>query len=289
MYNEFEKYYTQRPHVVIIGAGASRAVMGNKCPTMDDAVKKVGIDKLLTSVTLETKSTNLEAIYSELYKCGDECKKVRECIEKKLYDYFDDVFLPLFQPTIYDQLLLSLTKKDCVASFNWDGLLIQAYRRVCKITDDLPELLLLHGNVHAGMCDKCGQYGYIVDVCPKCGGRYAPVPLLYPVEDKDYTKDRFIRDQWSKFEEFMIRSGAVTIFGYRAPSSDKAAAETIKKAFSKNELSHKLDKIEIIERPGFDKNEISDTWKYLIARTEVNCCIYDSFLKVHWLVRLDGH
>ncbi len=279
MNKDFEKYYNRRPHVVIIGAGASRAVMGEKCPTMDDAIKKVGIDKLLAGISLETKSTNLESIYSELYSRGEECREVRERIEKCLYDYFDDVFLPPFQPTIYDQLLLSLTKKDCIASFNWDGLLIQAYRRVCNITNDLPELLLLHGNVHAGMCDKCGQYGYIADACPKCGGRYAPVPLLYPVAEKDYTLNRFIRDQWNKFEDYMERSGAVTIFGYRAPSSDQAAADIIKKAFSKNELSHKLDKIEIIERPGFNSSEISDTWKYLIERTELTCSIHESFFE----------
>ena len=46
-------------------------------------------------------------------------------MEKKLYEYFSNVQLPSFL-TIYDLLILSLTEKDCIVSFNSASLLILA-------------------------------------------------------------------------------------------------------------------------------------------------------------------
>ena len=125
MKKKLKDLYCQRPHVVIVGAGASRAVMGKSCPTMNEAIEQVGLDRILEGFMLETKSKNLEDIYSELFRRGDECKNARIAMEKKLYEYFSNVQLPSFL-TIYDLLILSLTEKDCIVSFNWDSLLIQA-------------------------------------------------------------------------------------------------------------------------------------------------------------------
>ena len=151
MKKNLKDLYCQRPHVVIVGAGASRAVMGKSCPTMNEAIEQVGLDRILEGFMLETKSKNLEDIYSELFRRGDECKNARIAMEKKLYEYFSNVQLPSFL-TIYDLLILSLTEKDCIVSFNWDSLLIQAYNRVAKITWNRPKILFLHGNVGAGVC-----------------------------------------------------------------------------------------------------------------------------------------
>lgn len=168
--------------------------MGKSCPTMNEAIEQVGLDGILKGFMLETKSRNLEDIYSELFRRGDECKNARIAMEKKLYEYFSNVQLPSFL-TIYDLLILSLTEKDCIVSFNWDSLLIQAYNRVAKITRNRPEILFLHGNVGAGVCKDCMTFGLIQNYCRKCGKPYNVVPLLYPVEQKDYNSDIFIRDQ----------------------------------------------------------------------------------------------
>lgn len=49
--------------------------------------------------------------------------------------------LPESKLTIYDYLIVSLTNRDCIATFNWDPLLMQAYHRMSRITENLPEML----------------------------------------------------------------------------------------------------------------------------------------------------
>ena len=278
MEEDFRLLYCRRPHVVIVGAGASRAVMGEKCPTMDIAIKQVGLNNLLDGIALQTKSTNLEDIYSELFRRGDECKNVRKAMEDTLYDYFLNVHLPETL-TIYDQLILSLTDKDCIISFNWDSLLIQAYNRVSNISKNKPTLCFLHGNVGAGYCRECRTFGAIQNRCQKCGMPYDRTPLLYPVEQKDYNSNVFIQEQWEVAKDYISRAGKITVYGYRAPSSDKEASDILKSAFSKYDGVHRFDAIEIIERPGFDRNEISDTWTFFCELTNMHYDIVDSFYK----------
>lgn len=272
----FEHLYCRRPHVVIVGAGASKAVMGDACPTMNGAIEQIGLDKILNRVKLQTTSKNLEAIYSELFNRGDECKDVRIAMEKALFDYFSNVHLPETL-TIYDLLILSLTNKDCIISFNWDKLLIEAYNRVSGITNNKPEMLFLHGNVGAGVCEDCMTFGPIQNHCPKCRKPYKQVPLLYPVEKKDYKSNIFIRNQWTVAKDYISRAGKVTIYGYSAPSSDKEASETLKASFSKYENVHRLDTVEVIERPGFNRSEISDTWEYFFSKTNYHQSFEESF------------
>ena len=151
-----------RPHVVILGAGATIATIpngdkhGNPCSVMHGFVKNLGLESILANVELCTKSENIEDIYSELYERGDECKDVREQLEDAIFEYFSKLQLP-DDITIYDKIVLALTNKDIIATFNWDPLLIQAYNRARKLTDNLPMLTFLHGNVAAGYCDKCGK------------------------------------------------------------------------------------------------------------------------------------
>ncbi len=47
MKKNLKDLYCQRPHVVIVGAGASRAVMGKSCPTMNEAIEQVGLEGIL--------------------------------------------------------------------------------------------------------------------------------------------------------------------------------------------------------------------------------------------------
>ena len=62
-----------RPHVVILGAGASVATIpdgdkfGVKCPVMNNAIETLGLQDIVDKANLQTKSPNLEDIYSEMY------------------------------------------------------------------------------------------------------------------------------------------------------------------------------------------------------------------------------
>ena len=112
-----------RAHTVILGAGATMAAISNgdrygkKSSVMNEMISKLGLDDLLADVELETKSENIEDIYSELYMKSEYVEVVRE-LEKRLYDYFDSFEIP-DAPTVYDFLILSLTEKDVIATFNW--------------------------------------------------------------------------------------------------------------------------------------------------------------------------
>ena len=63
------KIENTRPHVVILGAGATVATIpnGNKysnpCSVMHGFIHNLGLDTILASVKLNTKSENIEDIY----------------------------------------------------------------------------------------------------------------------------------------------------------------------------------------------------------------------------------
>lgn len=170
-----------RAHTVILGAGATMAAIpngdknGKKSSVMNGMISKLGLDDLLADVKLDTKSENIEDIYSELYMKPEYAEVVKE-LEKRLYDYFDSFEIP-DTPTVYDFLILSLTEKDVIATFNWDPLLVQAYVRCYEITDNLPHLLCLHGNVGMGYCEEHREFGTKDAVCPVCKKQLPPTRL----------------------------------------------------------------------------------------------------------------
>ena len=138
-------------------------------------------------------------------------------------------------------------------------------------------MFFLHGNVGAGFCEECKTFGPIQNFCQKCEKPYKKVPLLYPVNQKDYNSNIFIRDQWNVAKDYISRAGIITIYGYGAPSSDKEACTILKSAFTKYDGVHKYDAIEIIERPGIDYKDISETWKFFFSLTNGHYDIVDSF------------
>lgn len=279
---DFKRVFIKRPHVVILGAGATIDAFpdgdkrGKRSALMYDMIDVLDLKSLLSKVNLRTQSTNIEDIYTELFDRGEECESVKVELEEKIRHYFLSMEIP-DKITKYDLLLLSLTGKDCVASFNWDPLLIQAYNRVYKITDNLPDILFLHGNVFAGICEKCKTFGLIQNSCPSCNDDFRPVPLLYPVKQKDYNESIFIRESWSYFNNYLSRAAIVTIFGYSAPVTDIEASEILMNSFSKYKESHKLDHIEIIERKGFNRANLSETWNSFISTTRGSYNLYDNF------------
>jgi len=84
----------------------------------------------------------------------DDCAAIRKDLEKRVYSCFKSLKIPS-EPTVYDYLLISLRKKDLIATFNWDDLLLQARKCVSVITNDIPALYFLHGNVDVGYCPNC--------------------------------------------------------------------------------------------------------------------------------------
>ena len=264
-YDEIELLFKQRPHVVILGAGASVAAIlngdknGQKISAMAGFVDKLGMRDIIDGCNLTTTSDNLEDIYMEMYD-RPECDDARKELENRIEDYFLSFEIP-DEPTAYDFLLLGLTSKDLVATFNWDPLLLQAYNRCSAITQNLPELAFLHGNVGIGLCEKDKVAGPIWSKCSKCGGKFEKIPLLYPVKNKDYSSNRFIADSWNLLKHYLKKAYRVTIFGYSAPKSDVAAIGMLKQAWG-DWTERKLEEIEMIDVA--DEDKLHDSWQDFI-------------------------
>lgn len=262
---KYEKLMKKRPHAVILGAGASIAAIpsgdanGRKISVMNGFMKKLGMEDLLDNIELETESNNLENIYSELYERSD-CIHILETLENKIYKYFSEFEIP-DEPTIYDMLLLSLREKDVIATFNWDPLLLQAYLRVHNITSKLPNILFLHGNVLVGVCHEHKRAGLMGKLCPVCYQQFKPSKLLYPVKNKDYQSDSYIRDNWNAIKDYLKRAYVVTVFGYSAPKTDKAAIDLLKEAWGSVEKRN-LEEIEIIDIRS--EEDLYNSWENFI-------------------------
>jgi hypothetical protein len=259
---EFEKKMKNRPHIVILGAGATLAVIPNgdknglKTSVMDGFLEKLGMKEIISSVGLKTESDNLEDIYSELAE-KDEYKEIREKLDESIRNYFNSFCIP-DEVTIYDLLILSLRKKDLIATFNWDPLLIQAYGRARKITDNVPSLAILHGNVSAGYCSNHERCGLVTNFCPECGEKFVPSRLLYPIKSKNYNSDPFTKGHWDGLKDKLKQAYLVTIFGYSAPKTDVEAISMLKTAWGDVEKRN-LENFEFIDIKS--EEEIIDTWK----------------------------
>lgn len=280
---DIKAYVNNRPHVFILGAGASKAALpygdrnGVECPVMDGFLKKTGLEYLLNDTPFQSLNDNLETIYSAFHESGKFTEKLL-ALEKGVREYFEQLILPS-TPTVYDYLLLSLRKKDYIFTFNWDDLLIQAYLRVRNITKNLPKIYFLHGNIAMGYCESCTGVVQIADrVCPKCGKKLIQQPLLYPVREKNYQLNPSISNAWHDFLIILKNCSILTIFGYGAPPSDAAAIELMKKAFSSSLKCY--DSIEIIDvKP---EEQLFDEWDSFIkeVRNHAECYknIFDSII-----------
>ena len=88
---EYEYYMKNRPHVVILGAGASCAAIpngdknGKRISAMSGFIDKLGLTNIISKVKINTASDNLEDIYMELderSKTEPDCNNVKEELEK---------------------------------------------------------------------------------------------------------------------------------------------------------------------------------------------------------------
>lgn len=269
-----------RPHLFILGAGATKATIpngdkyGRQSPVMENFMQEIGIDGLLDGVKLKTKSNNIEAIYSELASKPEYTDVVRK-IEDGIVNHYRKMQIP-DKPTLYDCLILSLRSKDCIATFNWDPLLIQAYNRVNKITRDLPQMLFLHSCVEVGVCEDCKHFEpYHNRFCSECGKPLVSPRLLYPVKNKDYSQNVYIQDAWYRLQYYLEKACIVTIWGYSAPESDKKAKQMMLKAFSSD--YRPLDQIEVIDVATEDV--LYKTWQPFAKTTNYHLNIYRSLIE----------
>lgn len=279
---DIEKLCKNRPHVVLLGAGASMAAIPNgdknglKTSVMAGFLEKLGMQDEIAGLNLKTNSDNLEDIYSEIAE-EDKYKQVREKLDERIRNYFSSFEIP-DEPTVYDYLLISLRKKDLVATFNWDPLLLQAYQRVHNITSDLPKLAFLHGNVMVGYCleHKCG--GNINgNVCIECHKPFSPSRLLYPIKKKNYTADSYTAYNWKVLKKELKKAYRVTIFGYSAPKTDVEAIDLLKEAWG-NVESRNLEDFEFIDIA--PEEQLLNSWEKFVHTHHYEYCqsFFDSCL-----------
>lgn len=229
---------------------------------MSGFIEKLGLSDIISRVRINTSSDNLEDIYMELderSKNEEDCKKVKEELEKIIWEYMSNYQLP-DNPTIYDFLVMSLTSKDLIATFNWDPFLAQAIGRAARYTNNIPQVAFLHGNVAVGFCEEDSIIGYVGQIC-KCGNPLKPMKLLFPVKKKDYNSDIAINKAWKTLNNALESAYMVTIFGYSAPKSDIEAIKMMKKAWGSVDERY-LEEIELIDIR--DEEEVIASWDEFI-------------------------
>ncbi len=260
-----------RPHMVLLGAGASRAALpkgdqyGRVVPLMNDLVDILGLRPLLRDYGLDSGNSDFEALYSSLADSGNN-PDLLERLEREVFQYFAALELP-DRPTLYDRLVLSLRPKDVIASFNWDPLLWQSMCRIAGRFDKdiLPTPVFLHGNVAVGYCMRHDppSAGHPGAACRRCGHHLVSSRLLYPVRQKDYSKDPAIASSWEAARRTLESAYLFTVFGYRAPATDREAMRLMVEAWGNSEI-HELGRTEIIDiRP---QRELKENWKDFICR-----------------------
>ena len=262
----------ERPHVVILGAGASVASCpngdknGRRLPTMDNVVEVVGLAPLLTKRATPFTDRNFETLYSSLASDLSQSDLIKE-LESEVRKYFSSLELP-DHPTVYDHLLLSLRKKDAVFTFNWDPFLYDAWVRNHQ-RFELPGIFFLHGNVRASYClSHPHQWGNPWVHCSECHAQFVPTKILYPVKVKDYAKDSFIASQWTSARWFLAEAFTLTIFGYAAPNSDVEAIDIMNAAWL-HEGERLFEHIEIIDIKAQD--DLYTTWRPFISHHHYVC------------------
>lgn len=247
---DFRNGVCKNPHLVILGAGASIAAFltgdknGRKLPIMRTIAMDLGLISIL-SPKYDDLLDDFELLYSTIYKDPTE-EKLRKCIDDAVHQYFLDMEIA-DTPNLYDYLILSLREKDVIATFNWDPLLLQTYRRHAQFKEHLPQLLFLHGNVAVGICKKCKIQGnYSNQICHRCNRRWEKMPLLYPVGEKNYSVNPSIRDEWSQLKQVLKYAYYITVFGYSAPATDIDARQLMLSALQSNR-SRPFSEMDIID------------------------------------------
>lgn len=270
-----------RPHIVVLGAGASRAacpsgdINGRILPLMADFVNALKLRPLLAKWGVDA-DRNFEDIFSELYEQRRiaEAKELQEVVKA----YFAQLIIPS-KPTIYDHLLLSLREKDLIATFNWDPLLVQAYRRNLGIIR-MPRMIFLHGNVATGYCERDKVKGDVGGRCSRCGNPFVRAPLLYPIKKKNYADNQFIAAEWAALKRGLKEAFMITIFGYSGPKTDREAIAAMSEAWGTPD-DRNLEQTSFITVQ--DEEEVRGNWNRFIHshHYEIDSDFYRSWIANH--------
>lgn len=278
---EIKTVSMKRPHVVILGAGASYAAFpngdkdGKKLPLMSNFVEILKLEDLLKENNISPPYNDFEAIYSDIVADPKKQSLTLE-VEQRIQNYFYSLKLP-DKPTLYDHLVLSLREKDVIATFNWDPFLTQAVMRNLHIIEKPPIILFLHGNVTYAYCPDCKKGFPTKNSCIECGKSLETAPLLYPVKEKNYQTHPVIKAHWSGFEHYIKYAWAITVFGYSAPKTDIDAVSIMKKAWG-NVTERNLEQTEIIDIQKEDA--LIATWEPFIHthHYDIRRSFYDSLI-----------
>ncbi len=268
---------SDRPQVVILGAGASRATCPNgdankkTLPLMNDLVDCLGLRPKLVDWNIDV-TQNFEDIFSKLFD-RQENNKTDE-LQQDIYNYFSSLKLPN-TPTIYDHLVLSLRETDFIASFNWDPLLLQAYGRNSNRGIKLPRLVFLHGNVMVASCKEHNRVNYAGSICEQCHKTLEPVDLLYPITKKNYAQSQVIKNQWERLERHLKQAFQFTIFGYSGPKTDTEAICMMKKAWMEQNKDDILVDTQVITP--HTEDEVYEHWEPFVHSHYMS--IIDDFYK----------
>ena len=239
-----------KPHVVILGAGASKAAFpdgdrnGRLVPIMQELPSILGRDWHNLLEDAKPPSDGFEGQFAWLRRHSTYTDRLQD-IEGILFDYFATLALPDV-PTIYDYLLLGLQQKDMVATFNWDPFLMLAHRRNRGIPGlSLPDIRFLHGCViYASCVTHTTVLGSPGEYCPTCKRELTASKLVLPVEDKEYGRDPLIANDWHVTSTRLKSAFHLTIFGYSGPKTDHNAKRLLHDGWSPPpEIAH----VEIID------------------------------------------
>lgn len=282
---EIASTFMDRPHVVLLGAGASKAALpsgdanGLPVPLLQSLVEDLGLAHRFPDDLKNLAESEFESAYSILH--GRDASLTLP-IDHDVRTYFEQLALPA-SPNLYDLLTLSLRPKDAICTFNWDPFLMQSRIRLAKLgVTEFPRLHFLHGNVSAGFCKLDRAMGLVDRNCRSCGQQFEPSPLLFPVENKDYQDDGFIEGEWSQVKILLSNCFMMTIFGYSAPVSDVEAINLLSQGWG-HPYKRNLEQTELINRPGLNQDSLRESWSKFILdhHYEIHDSFYDSWIARH--------
>jgi hypothetical protein len=241
---------------------------------MSDLIDMLDLRKLFSKAGVRGAKT-FESAYSRLYARNPHSLMVQE-IEDRVEDFFNRLTLP-DTVTVYDILLLSLREKDAIFTFNWDPFLWDACERNYGVVP-LPPTFYLHGNVRVGFCQDCRGLIRKAKTCPACGKAQTKTRLLFPIEQKNYADDPFIKAHWEAIRIILPNAFLLTVFGYSAPKTDREAVAILKDSWRGLEHKGLVDRVEIVDVR--DRDELYKLWREFpfYNHIDIRSSIYDTYL-----------